>query len=333
MGKYDVRLGAKITLDSAEEGDLIAIAEKLNNTRKMSGFMGQLFRIACDHPEVLSRGSEETYKQIKALVDGAGVSEERQKYFKEIEAKVQEMKDKIDKIYDLAMKAYMLSQVNKMNGLEGKSQNVIMAQFALQKQMKDIESILGCSVGTYESGKMTDVKAKSDEILEFIVETYDGIGEALGITGGGDNDRRVAELEQELTREKEHSRIINDELKTKDEMIESMTESMKKQLEEAKGGNADSEFAGKARQLEAELEETRRKLRIANIRNDELEDEKELLERKVKRLQRKDDDGITEEEFNKMQADGDKTEEAEDGDHDVDFGGADFSAIGSFFGS
>lgn len=324
MGKYDVRLGAKITLDSAEEGDLIAIAEKLNNTRKMSGFMGQLFRIACDHPEVLSRGSEETYKQIKALVDSAGVSEERQKYFKEIEAKVQEMKDKIDKIYDLAMKTYMLSQVNKMNGLEGKSQNVIMAQFALQKQMKDIESILGCSIGTYESGKMTDVKAKSDEILEFIVETYDGIGEALGITGRGNNDGMVAELEQRLASEKEQIKSIHDEMKAKDETIANMS----KQLDE------------KARQLEAELEETRRKLRIANIRNDELEDEKELLERKVSRLQRKDDGGITEEEFDEMMIDRRKPENADngehdvdDGDHDVDFGGADFSAIGSFFGS
>ena len=328
MGKYDVRLGAKITLDSAEEGDLIAIAEKLNNTRKMSGFMGQLFRIACDHPEVLSRGSEETYKQIKALVDGAGVSEERQKYFKEIEVKVQEMKDKIDKIYDLAMKTYMLSQVNKMNGLEGKSQNVIMAQFALQKQMKDIESILGCSIGTYESGKMTDVKAKSDEILEFIVETYDGIGEALGITGGGENSR-VAELEQKLVREKEHNRIINDELKTKDEMIASM----KKQIEETKGGNADKELAEKASQLEAELEEARRKLRKANIRNDELEDEKELLERKVRRLQRKDEEGITEDDFDEMQTEEDKTENIDDEEQDVDFGEADFGALNSFFGS
>ena len=329
MGKYDVRLGAKITLDSAEEGDLIAIAEKLNNTRKMSGFMGQLFRIACDHPEVLSRGSEETYKQIKALVDAAGVSEERQKYFKEIEAKVHEMKDKIDKIYDLAMKTYMLSQVNKMNGLEGKSQNVIMAQFALQKQMKDIEAILGCSVGTYESGKMTDVKEKSDEILEFIVETYDGIGEALGITGGGNNDSRVAELEQRLASEKEHSKSIQDEMKAKDETIASMM----KQLDEAKGGTDDSGLAEKARQLEEELEEARRKLRKANIRNDELEDEKELLERKVKRLQRKDDDdGITEDEFFDGEEKGNE-ENVEDGDRDVDFGGADFSAIGSFFGS
>ena len=329
MGKYDVRLGAKITLDSAEEGDLIAIAEKLNNTRKMSGFMGQLFRIACDHPEVLSRGSEETYKQIKALVDGAGVSEERQRYFKEIEVKIQEMKDKIDKIYDLAMKTYMLSQVNKMNGLEGKSQNVIMAQFALQKQMKDIESILGCSMGTYESGKMTDVKAKSDEILEFIVETYDGIGEALGITGGEDNDSIVTELEQKLAREKEHNRVINDELTTKDEMIASM----KKQIEETKGGNTDKELAEKASQLEAELEEARRKLRKANIRNEELEDEKELLERKVRRLQRKDEEGITEEEFDEMQTEEDKTENVDDEEQDVDFGGADFGALNSFFGS
>lgn len=328
MGKYDVRLGAKITLDSAEEGDLIAIAEKLNNTRKMSGFMGQLFRIACDHPEVLSRGSEETYKQIKALVDGAGVSEERQKYFNEIEAKVHEMKDKIDKIYDLAMKTYMLSQVNKMNGLEGKSQNVIMAQFALQKQMKDIEAILGCSVGTYESGKMTDVKAKSDEILEFIVETYDGIGEALGITGGGNNDSRVAELEQRLASEKEHSKSIQDEMKAKDETIASMM----KQLDETKGGTDDSGLAEKARQLEEELEEARRKLRKANIRNDELEDEKELLERKVKRLQRKDEEGITEDEFFDGEEKGNE-ETVEDGDSDVDFGGADFGAIGSFFGS
>lgn len=202
MSKYEVRLGAKLVLDDAIEMDLINVAERLNSTRKMSEFMTSLFRVACDSLNKYSNADPDKFNALVDMVSHMGVSNERSNYFKSLNEELSKMKTKVDEIYDMALKTYSLAQINKMNGLAGKSENTALAQFALQKQIRDIEKSIGAYIGAYESDKLLDMKKKADDIIEYIIESYDGIGEAFGIVGNNVDvkgyESRIEELEKQL---------------------------------------------------------------------------------------------------------------------------------------
>lgn len=355
MSKYEVRLGAKLLLDDAREMDLINIAEGLNSSRKMSGFITALFRTACDNLEKLSNGDKEKYEQLVQSMASLGVSEEREAYFRSLEEKVHDMQKKIDSIYDVAFKTYSLAQVNKMNGLSGKSENLALAQFALQKQMRDIEEILGANIGVYESGRLIDMKKKADSVLEFIIEAYDGVGEALGINSGNnssaeydekihklevqieelsrnsgnDNDDKIEEFEKKI----EELNIVNDRLDRQVKTLEEENSSLsikigglEKENEELRDRLLNSYSDVDSEQYEEQIITLKKKLKQAVNEVEDLKDENELLERKIKRISGSNEamkhiDNIVNEEKN--------TSEEEQ----IDFSkNADLGAISNFFG-
>lgn len=324
MARYEIRLGAKITLDSEQEADLIKVAERLNQTRRMSEFMTALFRTACDSISLLKSGKQEDVDTVAAGLSAAGLNKERKEFFDSLTRKVTQMHDKIDEVYNIALKTDTLAKLNKMNGLEGKSQNAAMAQFALQKQMKDLENACGVMFGPYESGMALDMSKKADDILEYIIETYDGIGDALGV--GKSNAADSMELEEAKRNVKELEEA-NRELRNKME---------RQQNEQKLGAEAKLEELNNSSRMIEELTEKvkslEKQLTNSKLRLEEAEDENSLLRRKVKRLS---EDSEVTTEINKdedieIDIDNNEKEEQPVGNFDET---ADFGALSNFFGA
>ena len=178
MGTYNIRFGSQLSFDEQQEADIIKLLEKLNSSHKSGKFFANLIRIACDCPEVLDR-REDGYVPgtVLGVLEQCEMHYTRDNFFKALSKEVNDMKVKVDKMYDMVLKTYMLAQMGKHIGLEGKADNQLMAQFITEKQLKDIQDLLGVTLhsSVFASNKKADVEKLGDEVLEYIIESYSGI--------------------------------------------------------------------------------------------------------------------------------------------------------------
>lgn len=185
MSTYNIRLGSQLSFDDEQEKDLIAVIEQLNANHKMGQFVGHLLRIALENPEIMEvkNGKYEKGAIIKQM-ELAGMSYNRKQFFTDVTKNLADMKKKIDTIYDMTMKMYVLAQMGKHLGLEEKANNSLMATFVLEKQLKDIQDSLGVilSDSVYASNKIDASHSKANDTLEYIIETYDNILNELKAT-------------------------------------------------------------------------------------------------------------------------------------------------------
>lgn len=178
MGVYNIRLGSQLTFDDEKEQDLITVIEQLNKSHKIGQFISHLLRLAIENPDIVEVKNGQCEKgEIMRLMDAYGISYNRDKFFKDITKEVADMKKKIDSIYELSYKTYMLALMGKQLGLEEKSNNALMADFILERQLKDIQDKLGLIIydQVYASNKLDDTHERANEALEYIIESYSGI--------------------------------------------------------------------------------------------------------------------------------------------------------------
>lgn len=170
-----IRRGPSLSFDPDKEKDLIDAVEKLSSSHKLGILMTHLLRLAFESPEVYGNGQE--VKDLIAKMSDLGMSPTRYTYFTQISKDIEAMKRKVDTIYDLSYKTYMLAQMGKFLGLEGKSDNNLLASFVLERQLTDLCTTLGVSNlnHSFNSNKLEDVHKKADTIMEFIIESYDSI--------------------------------------------------------------------------------------------------------------------------------------------------------------
>ena len=163
------RLGSTLRYNKEKEGDMVRQLESLRDRHKLGGFITNLLRIAFENPAEL--------RELGLRVEDYGISDNRKKFFDGIEKDIKEMSEKVDKVYDMAVKTYSLAMFNKKMGMEQKSTNILQAQFVLQKQISELCSVLGISTlgHTFEANKVYNVAKNVDETLEFIINYYDGI--------------------------------------------------------------------------------------------------------------------------------------------------------------
>lgn len=71
----------------------------------------------------------------------------------------------------------MLGQMGKHLGLEEKADNELMAQFVIEKQLKELQDALGISLtsSVFASNRKQDIEKIADDALEYIIESYSGI--------------------------------------------------------------------------------------------------------------------------------------------------------------
>ena len=176
MGNKIIGLSSNLPFDEEQEKDIIEFVEGLKDKHKIGQFLATIIRAAYDSPELLDKGTGnvgQTAKQIQDL----GMSASRYQFFKSVTKEVTDMKEKVDKIYDMVLKTYELALMGKHLGLEDKSKNEIMANFIVQKQLKDLQDTLGIQLtsSVFASNKAQDVEKLANEVLEYIINSYDSV--------------------------------------------------------------------------------------------------------------------------------------------------------------
>lgn len=91
----------------------------------------------------------------------------------ELERRLNEIKFKLDRLSIIVENMYMLSIFGKRTGLEEKSLNCARAKFMIDKQYKELVVILGKELETTD--ELEKLKNRCDDIVEYIINAYDGI--------------------------------------------------------------------------------------------------------------------------------------------------------------
>ena len=178
MGTHNIRLGSQLSFDEHQEADIIKALETMNASHKSGQFISNLIRIAFDCPEIMDNNSGKYEKGaiIKAM-ENSGLSYNRQAFMYQITKEVDAMKKKVDEMYSIVLKTYMLGQMGKHIGLEQKADNELMAQFIIEKQLKELQDTLGISLTSsiFASNRKQDIEKIANDSLEYIIESYSGI--------------------------------------------------------------------------------------------------------------------------------------------------------------
>lgn len=166
-----------LTFDEEQEKDIIQLIESLNSSHKTGQFISNLIRLAVDNPELLEvQGGRYRSKSIALdYIERVGMSNNRRLFMDSMKNEVNTMKNKVDKIYEMTLNLMTLAQMNKYLELDNKSKNIMTANFILEKQLKELQDILGTKDSVFASNKIQDVEKIANEALEFIIESYDGI--------------------------------------------------------------------------------------------------------------------------------------------------------------
>lgn len=177
MGLYNMRLSSVLSFDEEQEKDIIEVVEYLNEHHKLGKLISTLIRIALENEDILYKNGGKVEKGIiLKQVSESGMTYDRSRFMKSIAKDVQNMIDKVNKIYDMTHRMYMLAQVGKHLEIETKSENNLKATFILEKQLKELQETLGVSIDSaFTSNRLEATKDKADDILEYIIETYDNI--------------------------------------------------------------------------------------------------------------------------------------------------------------
>lgn len=166
---YKIKLGAVIEFNEEKEKDIIEAVESLRDRHKLGDFISYAIRISLEHPE--------WFDSKDVTLASFGLTDTRRAYFESINSRIKAMEQKVDTIYNMGVKVYTLAKFGKRIGIEKKAENTLQAGFLLQKQLDEIATTLGVSsIGhVYESNKMDTLSKKVDELLEYIIESYDSI--------------------------------------------------------------------------------------------------------------------------------------------------------------
>ena len=168
-----VKFNSIVSLDRGQELDLIEYLEHLRDTRRMGDYISSCVKACWDNPEL--------FKQTIAL-DNTYTTQLRKGYFDNIQNRLLEMRNKVDKIYELAFNVYTLALMGKRLGIEERAENSLKAQFILQKQINDIARALSINTLMFESDRLQDTKHKAEQILEYIINSYDSLLAELKIS-------------------------------------------------------------------------------------------------------------------------------------------------------
>lgn len=167
MAIHSLKVNTQISLEQEKDKDIITLLEDLKEGHRIGQFLGDLVKAVVDNPYGIK--AEEFVKKYNA-------DNIRNTYFKFLDSEMKQIRSKVDEMYKMVMDMYILTKFGKHIGLEGKTENVMSAQFIVEKQLKEIERILGVNLrAAYESDKIQDITELSERVLEYIINTYSGI--------------------------------------------------------------------------------------------------------------------------------------------------------------
>ena len=173
MAKEDSsrRLGGTLDFDPNREKYIVDKINELSGSGQLSKYLQTLIRLAFETPEAVGR----TDKLVNEVIALGGTPCARE-FFSNGNKEIAEMHRKIDEIYNMCLQMYTLCQFGKVTGLEKKVENTAKAEFMLERQVDRLCDTLGIrDMRLFESCKIASVESKSADVLEFIINHYDGI--------------------------------------------------------------------------------------------------------------------------------------------------------------
>ena len=179
MANKTIKLVANLTFDENKESDIVNMIEYLNSHRKTGQFLSGLIRLAMDCPEIVMKNTNGEIdlgpSMKKITVDG--LSTLRRDFMNSLNSKVDKLWEQVTDIRKKALQVYTLAQMNKFVGIEGKSENTLRASFVIERQLSDLQKSLGTLINDKQfiDERLKKSKDFSDETLEYIITTYDGI--------------------------------------------------------------------------------------------------------------------------------------------------------------
>lgn len=177
MSIESIRLGSTLNFDSEKEKDIVEFIGQLNSSHRTGQFLSCLIRLAFDNPEIIKKGASVEQTELLSQINKLGMSETRKKFITAVNSEIVEMKRKVDGIYDMATKMYMMALAGNRLGIEKKSDNTLIANFVLERQLQEINDRLGeNSVNSvFASNRLDTEHKKAEEYLEFIINSYTSI--------------------------------------------------------------------------------------------------------------------------------------------------------------
>ena len=164
MAIHSLKVNTQISLEQEKDKDIITLLEDLKEGHRIGQFLGDLVKAVVDNPYGIK--AEDFVKKYNA-------DNIRNTYFKFLDSEMKQIRSKVDEMYKMVTDMYILTKFGKHIGLEGKAENVMSAQFIVEKQLKEIERILGVNLrAAYESDKIQDITELAESALEYIINTY-----------------------------------------------------------------------------------------------------------------------------------------------------------------
>ena len=175
----ELRPPVSLKFDTEKEKDLIEKIKGLKHGRDLTTLCEYLLRIFLETPETL-RDIGET-KDVLQKIDELGMTPARYNFFSQVAKEVNDMKDKVDAIYTMMYKTYILALAGKRLGLEQKAETSLRATFILEKQIADLSRALGVDSmnHTFVSNKIQNTEQMASEVMDCIISSYDSIIEEL----------------------------------------------------------------------------------------------------------------------------------------------------------
>ena len=178
MAIHQVRLGSFLSFDEDKEKDLISFVENLNATHSMGKFISSLIRLAVDNPELIQQCKNGANKDaVLKQIGDYELSRKRYDFFRDIKLRIEGISGKVNSLYNMAVKNLVLATIGKRFAMEEKSKAVLATQFIIEKQLKDLSNSIGepLNIGVLESDKLEKLDKKVEDLVEFIINSYDGL--------------------------------------------------------------------------------------------------------------------------------------------------------------
>lgn len=263
--KTEFRPPVSLKFDTEKEKDLIEKINGFKSSKQLTYLCEYLLRIVLESPETL-RDIGET-KDILYRIHELGVTPARYNFFSQVAKEVSDMRDKVDAIYTMAYKTYILAQMGKRLGLTELSENNLRATFLVEKQLADLSKSLGVDNinHTFVGNKVQNTEEMAKEVLEYVIESYDSIlseiKSNLTVTG----NVTISGDGHNMTANSQNTNVTGTNVKTSGENIETqkqisegdevldLPEKPVKKAEEKDDVNVISQISGEAADLLGQL--------------------------------------------------------------------------------
>lgn len=214
LAKESVRLGGLVWYDDEQEKDLGFMIKKLSSTHRFGEFVTYLLRMAVENPSLIeTSNSVVKYGTVTEKLAKLGYTEPKKKQLDDLRERVTKIKKNVDDIYKMCYEMYMLTLMNKELDIENKTDNILLSESILERQVKQLCNELGVEsiASQFNRDKLDAEHKKAEESLSYILRTYQNM---------------ISELRKEITEQGKANKQDDKESITKSD-IQDLIEAIK----------------------------------------------------------------------------------------------------------